>query len=126
MLPFRFSLFCFSLFPAVLPFSSPSWCSAISLFLVILPGLPSSVPAVSVPVAVFGVCFRLLSLFRVLSSCVDPSPLFCFFHCLRVLVGPFPSACPRSELRFPLATGSPVGTSLWFFPAFLLHSVSRV
>ena len=56
--------------------------SPVSLFLVILPRLPSLVPAVSVPFAVFGVCICLLPLFRVLSSCVDPFPLFCFFRCL--------------------------------------------
>ena len=88
--------------------------------------LPSSVPAVSVRFAVFGVCFRLLSLFRVLSSCVDPFPLFCFFRCLRVLVGPFPSACPRLDLRFPFASGPPIRKSPCFFPAFLLLSVLRI
>ena len=57
-----------------------------------------------------GVCFCLLPLFRVLFF-VDPFPLFCFFRCLRVLVGPFPSSCPRSDLRFPLASGPPVQMS---------------
>ena len=73
---------------------------------------------VFVPFVVFGVCFRLLPLSRVLSSCVGSSPLFCFFHCLRVLVGPFPSACPHSDLRFPLGSGPLVRPRPWLFNAF--------
>ena len=88
--------------------------------------LPSSVPAVSVPFAVFVVCFHILPLFRVLSSCVDPSLLFCFFHCLEVLVGPFLSAYPRLVLGFPLASrrGCPFGQvhgSSLHFPCFLFQ-----
>ena len=48
------------------------------------------------------------------SSCAGPSPLFCFFRCLSVLVGPF----PHSDLRFPLGLGSACSDKAMVLPYF--------
>ena len=61
---------------------------------------------VSVPFAVFGVCFRLLSLSRVLSSCVGPSPLFYFFCCLRVLCWSFSFSLSSFGCKVSLRVGA--------------------
>ena len=60
---------------------------------------------------------------------VDPCPLFCFFRCLRVLVGPFTSSCPHSVLQFPLASGPPVRTipfSSLHFSCFVFRGLSAL
>ena len=101
------------MFPALLPFISPSWCLAPSLY-----------SFLSFEVVFFGPCgvCSLCGVWCLLSSSfpfqgslffVEPFPLFCFFRCLRVLVGPFTSSCPRSVLWFPLASGPPVRTRIF-------------
>ena len=108
---FSVSSFLFLFVSAVLPFFSPSWCFAPSLYSLL-----------SFEVVFFGPCgvCSLCSVWCLLlssSPCqgspffVDPFPLLCFFRCLRVLVVPFTSSCSLSDLRFPFASGPPVRTS---------------
>ena len=94
----------------MLPFFSPSWFFAPSLYSLL-----------SFVVVFFGPCgvCSLCGVWCLLSSSspfqgslfvVEPFPLFCFFCCLRVLVGPFTSSCPGSDLRFPFVSRPPVRT----------------
>ena len=121
MLPFRFSLFCFWLFTAVLPFSPP-WCSVPSLFSLL-----------SFEVAFFGLCgvcsfcgvWCLLS-----SSSPFRGPLFLRWPSPSVLLLPLsPGAC--RSFSFSLSSfGSEVSVflrSFWLLRLFSFFSaLSRV